>query len=195
MTPALLTALSIGMSAFGTWNYVRDTLRGTTKPNRVTWFMWALAPITASLISYFSGNEGWSALKVFMSGFFPLVVFFSSFYNPQSYWKLGPFDFACGTLSLAAFIVWLFTSQPAIAVMLAILGDIFASLPTLSKSWTNPDTETGTSYILYALSFIPSMLAISFWNTENAAFQIYLLGLNVLLVVLVYRRRLVQRPI
>ena len=190
MSPALLTAISISLSAVGTWNYARDTIRGTTKPNRVTWFMWALAPITASFVSFWSGGDGWSALKVFSAGFFPLVIFIVSFYNSQSYWKLGIFDLVCGVLSLAAFAVWLSVSQTAIAVALAILGDLFASLPTLAKAFKSPETETGIGYVCYGLSFIPSLFALSVWDFENASFQVYLAGLNVFLVFFIYRKRL-----
>ncbi|MBI5469714.1 hypothetical protein HY968_00120 [Candidatus Kaiserbacteria bacterium] len=192
-TPAVLIAISIAISFLGTFHYVRDTIRGTTKPNRVTWFMWALAPITASVVSYFSGGDMWSALKVFSAGFFPALVFAASFYNPQAYWKLGAFDLICGALSLAALLLWLGMSQTAFAIVLAIVGDLFASLPTFTKTLRRPDTETGFAYICYALSFIPSLLALSVWNFENAAFQLYLVGLNVLLVLMVYRNRLFRR--
>src|SRR5690348_16544499 len=33
------------IGALGTAVYLRDTLRGTTKPNRVTWLLWAVAPL------------------------------------------------------------------------------------------------------------------------------------------------------
>lgn len=164
--------------------------RGITQPNRVTWFMWALAPITASIVTYFSGGDAWSALKVFSAGFLPLIVFIASFHNSQAYWKLGMFDFMCGALSLLALFIWFGMNQTMFAVGLAILGDLFASLPTLWKTFRRPETETGFTYVCYALSFIPSLLALTVWNFENAAFQLYLVGLNIVLILLVYRLKL-----
>lgn len=35
------------LSLVGSLNYVINTLKGRTKPNRVTWFLWALAPLIA----------------------------------------------------------------------------------------------------------------------------------------------------
>jgi len=190
LSPALLVGISIALSAAGTWGYVRDTIHGRTKPNRVTWFMWALAPITASIVSYFSGGDAWSALKVFSAGFFPAVIFVTSFYNPQSYWKLSFFDIACGVLSFTALVIWLGVNKTELAIGLAIAGDLFASLPTLVKTWRYPATETVSAYMFYAVSFAPSLLALSVWNFENASFQLYLLGLNILLVSFVFRKRL-----
>lgn len=190
---AILVTVSIAISFLGTFAYVRDTLHGSTKPNRVTWFMWALAPIVASIVSYFSGGDVWSALKVFSSGFFPLIVFLVSFYNSQAFWKLNIFDLSCGALSLIALIIWLGLNNVPQAVGLAIIGDLFASLPTLVKAVRSPETETGFAYICYALSFIPSLLALSVWNFQNAAFQLYLVGLNVVLLLLVYRHQFSRR--
>lgn len=39
-----LVMVSAAVSIGGASAYIRDTLKGTTKPNRVSWFLWALAP-------------------------------------------------------------------------------------------------------------------------------------------------------
>jgi hypothetical protein len=54
--------------------YLRDTLRGTTKPNRVTWLLWAVAPLLAAAVELSEG-VGLRALPTFMVGFMPLLVF------------------------------------------------------------------------------------------------------------------------
>src|SRR3989344_2835933 len=79
--------------------YIKDTLRGKTKPNRVTWFLWMLAPYigTAAAIG---GGVSWAILPVFMAGFIPMLVLFASFLNKNAYWKLGSFDYLCGAFSL-----------------------------------------------------------------------------------------------
>src|SRR6185437_3311743 len=43
------------IGAFGTAVYLRDTLRGTTKPNRVTWLLWAVAPLLATVVELDEG--------------------------------------------------------------------------------------------------------------------------------------------
>jgi len=37
--------------------YIKDTLKGQTKPNRITWLMWAIAPMIAFSAS---ASEGFS---------------------------------------------------------------------------------------------------------------------------------------
>lgn len=80
-------------------SYVIATLEGRARPNRVTWFIWAVAPLIA-FIAQLTQGVGLRSLMTFMVGFMPLLVFIASFVNKKSYWKLTNFDLFCGFLSL-----------------------------------------------------------------------------------------------
>ena len=127
--------------------------------------------------------------EFFLAGFLPLTVFLTSFVNPHGYWRLTAFDLACGTLSLAALIVWLIVDLPKISILLAIAGDSFASLPTIYKAWKFPETETGSTYIASVISVLLALPAIPVWTIENAAFQLYLIVAGSLIVCAIYRKR------
>lgn len=185
-----LVIVSALFSIGGSAAYVRDTLAGRTKPNRVSYFLWALAPLIGTAAALSAHADVWVTVRIFLAGFMPLLIFLASFINPQSYWKLSVFDFLCGACSLLAFIVWAVIDSPRLAILLAAIGDGFACLPTLRKAWNYPETETGLAYIasfFAALLIIPS---IPKWNIENSAFQVYLLIANTLLLFAVYRKRL-----
>src|SRR5215471_17568624 len=94
-----LVLFGAAINAAGSLHYIRDTVRGNTKPNRVTYLMWGIAPLIATAAAVFKGVT-WAAVPVFMSGFCPLIVFASSFVNRRAYWKLGAADYACGVFSL-----------------------------------------------------------------------------------------------
>ncbi len=72
--------------------YIRDTLIGKTKPNLVSWSMWALAPLIGTGAAIFAHADLWATVRIFLAGFIPLLVIVASFANKQSYWKLGLFD-------------------------------------------------------------------------------------------------------
>ena len=76
----------------GIYFYIKETLRGSTKPNRVSWFMWSIGSLIAAAAAISSG-VGWAALPVFISGLGPLLIFVASFANKNSYWKLESFDY------------------------------------------------------------------------------------------------------
>ena len=185
-----LVIVALGIGSFGTIVYIRDTLRGTTKPNRVSWFMWSAAPLIGAGSAIHAGADPWVVSRILFSGLSPLFIFTASFFNPKGYWKLTTFDVTCGLFAVAALVAWLLVDLPRLAIILAVIGDGFAVLPTLRKAWWYPETETGTAYITGLLSLLLIMPSIQFWNIENAAFQIYLLVANILLALFVYRKRL-----
>mgnify|MGYP001825857310 CR=1 FL=1 len=92
--------------------YVRDTLYGRTKPNRVSWALWAAAPIIAVAIALTEGAPSWSPLPVFMAGLVPLLILLSSYFNAQAYWRLDRFDYLCGTFGAPGLLMWLWASHP-----------------------------------------------------------------------------------
>jgi hypothetical protein len=78
----------------------------------------------------------------------------------QGYWKLGKFDYACGALSLVALAVWLVADSPVLAILVAAVADLLATLPTLKKAWKYPETETLYTYfvgIFTAVIVIPAI--------------------------------------
>jgi hypothetical protein len=190
--PHLLVLISAGFSIYGSIAYIKDTLAGKTKPNRVSWSMWAIAPLIGTAAALSAGSDIWVTVRIFLAGFVPLLVFVASFFNPKSYWKITPFDIACGLLSLVALIFWLAIDAPTIAILFAAIGDGFAALPTIIKAWKYPETETGVTYLMSMVSVLLVLPSIPVWNIENSAFQIYLIFVNILLITAVYRKRFLK---
>jgi hypothetical protein len=176
--------LGTAIGALGTAVYLRDTLRGTTKPNRVTWLLWAFAPLLAAVVEFDQG-VGLRALPTFMIGFMPLLVFAASFVNPASVWKIRRFDYGCGAISVIGTLVWLITRNGVLAISAAIAADFMAGLPTVQKSWTHPETETVHSYAGAAISMAVVLLTIDHWTFDVAAFPIFIVCMASIMVVLI----------
>jgi len=185
-----LVLLSILIGVAGSLSYIRDTIRGKTRPNRVSWGMWALAPLIGTAAAISAGADPWATSRIFLAGFVPLIVFLVSFANRQSYWQLTVFDFLCGACSAVALVAWLFAESPELAVLLAATGDGLAALPTLRKAWTYPETENGVIFITSLIGVLLVLPSIPEWNIINSAFQIYLLAINAALIVAIYRKRI-----
>jgi hypothetical protein len=160
------------IGAAGAVVYLRDTLRGTTKPNRVTWLLWAVAPLLAAAVELKEG-VGLRALPTFMVGFMPLLIFIGSFHNSASVWKVRRLDYACGLVSVLGTIVWLVTRNGVLAISAAIAADFLAGLPTLMKSWTHPETETVHSYVGALISMVVLLLTVDHWTFDVVAFPLF----------------------
>ena len=98
--------LGAAIGSVGLFAYIRDTLRGDTQPNRVSWLLWAIAPLIAFAVEIHEG-VGLQSLMTFTVGSGPLLVFIASFRSAGAVWKIGPLDYVCGLLSAAGLAVWL----------------------------------------------------------------------------------------
>lgn len=190
-----LVVLSAVLSLSGSFAYIRDMFRGKSKPNLITWGLWAFAPLIATGAALSTSADVWSTVRIFMAGFGPLLVLISAFLVEQSYWKLSFFDYTCGALSLVALGAWLGADSPVLAILLAAVADLFATLPTIIKAWKYPETETVYTYFIGLFTASIVIPAIPVWNIENSAFQIYLLVANTLLFLIVVRGYFIKRKI
>ena len=188
--PHCLVIISTLLLLWGGYAYFRDTLAGRTKPNRVSWFLWALAPLVSFSAAFSVDADIWASVRVLVGGVVPAVIFLGSFVNRKSYWKLTRFDWFCGGLSLTALLFWQLASSPLIAVLLATAANTFASIPTFIKAWNFPETETRLTFITSFLSAVLIIPAIPVWNVANSAFQIGLMLTTGALLVAVYRKAL-----
>lgn len=185
-----LVIVSVIISLSTSITYIRGTLTGKTKPNRISWSMWALAPLVGTAAALSAHADPWATTRIFLAGFVPLIIFIFSFVNKQSYWKLSTFDIICGICSLIALFVWLVVHSPTIAILIAALGDCFAALPTIVKAWKYPETESGIIFIGSLVSVLLIFPSITVWNIQNSAFQIYLFAVDSALIFSIYRKQL-----
>jgi hypothetical protein len=169
--------------------YIRSMFKSSTKPNRVTWLMWAVAPLIGTVAEVSSG-VGWAALPVFMAGFCPLLVFLASFFTKKAYWKLSKIDYLFGVLSGLALALWYVTNNANLAIVLAVASDAFAAVPTIKKALSNPETESVWPYLIGVFSPLTSFAAATLWSFSEIVFPAYLVVINVLLVLAVYSKKL-----
>lgn len=182
-----LVVLSALISLSGSMAYIRDMFKGNTKPNLVTWGLWGFVPLIATGAALDADANFWATVRIFVSGFGPLLVFFAAFIVKQGYWKLSRFDYVCGILSIIALCVWLIANSPLLAILLAAIADLLATLPTIVKAWKFPETETVYTYFVGIFTASIIIPAIPVWNIENAAFQVYLMIANTTLFAIVMR--------
>jgi hypothetical protein len=172
--------------------YIRSMFRGNTKPNRVSWLMWSIAPLIAFAASVYSG-VGWATLPVFMSGFSPLLILIASFFTKKACWNLAKFDYTCGVLSGLALVLWWLTKEPNVAIVFAIASDSLAAVPTLTKSWKYPQTESVWPFMIGALGAASSYSVIIAWTFSAYAFPTYLIAVNLLVLIVLYSSLLFKR--
>ncbi|MCX6794222.1 MAG: hypothetical protein NTY06_03935 [Candidatus Gottesmanbacteria bacterium] len=172
------------LNLIGGASYFIDTIKGKIQPNRVTWFLWGLAPLIAFAAEVQEG-VGLQSLMTLGVGLTPVFIFIASFYNKKSVWKLKPFDFLCGALSLVGLLLWYLTKIGTIAIVFSIIADAMASIPTIVKSYTTPKSENYVEYLFAFFSAALTVLTIRTWNFATYGFPIYMILINALCFVLI----------
>lgn len=172
------------LNLIGSGTYAYNTFKGRTKPNRVTWLLWALAPLIAFSVQL---NEGvkWESIMTFMVGFGPLIIFLASFINRKAYWKISNLDIICGLISVLALVLWLITGTGLIAIIFSILADLVAGIPTLIKAFSEPETEHHSVFRNGAISAGITLLVIDDWKFESYGFALYILLICLVLYLLI----------
>ncbi len=169
--------------------YIRSMFKGQTRPNRVTWLMWSIAPFIAT-VAAISNGVTWSAIPVFMSGLSPFLILMASFLNRRAYWKLSTFDYLCGALSVLTLVLWYLTDNPNVAIAFAVMSDALAATPTLTKAWRNPETESPWPFAVGVFSPMTSFLVATAWTFSELAFSAYLVLINILLVFSISKKKI-----
>ena len=172
------------LNLIGSLSYLKDTLKGKTRPNRVSWFLWAVAPLIA-FGAELNHGVGLPALMTFMVGFGPLLIFLGSFANRKSFSKLTRLDIMCGVFSLFGIVLWLITGSGILAIIFTILADGIAAIPTVVKSYKEPESENWHAFFFGAVSAAIALLTIDKWDFAHYGFPAYIFVVCTLLAVLI----------
>ena len=176
--------LGVALSFLGALSYLIGTLKGEVQPSKVTWFVWSLAPLVAFWATVQQG-VGVQSLLTFMVGFNPLLIFLASFVNKKAYWKITKLDVTCGVLAVGGLVLWKMTDIPDLAIFFGILVDAIAAIPTVIKSFQEPETENANLFLGSGIAALITLLTIKAWNFEQFAFPAYIFGIDAILFVLI----------
>lgn len=172
------------IGAMGAFAYLRDTIKGIVKPNKVSFLLWAIAPMIA-FVAQIKQGAGIEALMTFSAGFLPLLTFLASFTNKNAEWKLTIFDLACGFLSTAGLILWLITKVGNVAIFFSIVADGLAALPTLINAYKYPETEIAWPWLATCCGVTLTLLTLKEWSFANSGFIIYIFIVDLIIFILV----------
>jgi hypothetical protein len=178
------TILAGAIAVVSAAGYAVDTLRGRNQPNRVTWAMWTVVPMIA-FAAQINQGVGLQSIFTFAGGFGPLLVFIATFVNPKAYWRLTWFDLICGLMSLAALVLWAITGRGLVALVLSVVADFFAAVPTIKKSYQVPVSESGYPFLFGVAAAVITLLTIKEWTLARSAFGVYVLFVDGLIAGLV----------
>lgn len=180
-----LASGALTLAAYAT--YIVDILRGGTKPEQWSFFVWFVLSIVffASLLVE---DIGWAiaypAAGLFGAG---VVWYLSLSRGYKTFDRLHVYALSLAGLALFG---WFITSEPVVAILLAMVADFSGFVLTWKKTAKVPDTESLRSWSLGVAAACFALLAVPSASVELVIFPVYYLLVNASIVLLVRSSRL-----
>lgn len=172
--------------------YVRSILKGDTKPQRITWLIWAVLVFIA-FFSQLAKGATWSLLLTAGDAIAIIIVFiFSIKYGVGGFRKIDILSLVGAGLSL---VLWYFTNEPAIALFLIIIIDLIGANLTFIKSWRNPETEYWFSWAMCGIGGFFGVLSVGNFNFVLLSYPLYIFLINSLMAVIILTRGKILKKI
>ena len=164
--------------------YIRDILKGTTKPNIVSWLTWTILTSIATVAEFADGEY---RTAIFTSAAVietTLIVILGLKYG---YAKWSKFDTVCQIGAFSGFFFWWLFNSPAMAVISVVVIDSIGALPTIRHSWLKPGEETWSAYAIATVGGIFAIASFSQYNWTSLTYAVYIVCINALLVLILRR--------
>ncbi len=186
-----LLVLSVLITVASVIPYVRDILKGTTRPNIASWITWTLLTLVATIAEFAAGEY---VTAIFTSAAVLetlLVVILGLKYG---YAKYSRFDAICQIGALSGFVFWFLFNSPAAAVIAVVTIDFIGALPTVRHSWIKPNEETWLTFAMAGLGGLLAIFALTAYNWTSLTYAVYIVLINILITyVIIYRTKIVSR--
>ncbi len=158
---AALGVISSIIFLIGDWPYITDTIKGKTKPERVTWgtvFMLNSIGFANQLASGANNSLWLFGAAVLATG---TIFILSIFKGVGGHTNLDIFTIVVALLGLA---LWIIFDSPTFSIVATLVVGIVALLPTFAKAKIHPETETKITWLLGSVSAFLTTISVGVLN-------------------------------
>jgi hypothetical protein len=182
----ILGALAGLVGIADTVPYVRDTVRGATRPHRGTWLIWGVLAIVVS-ISQRADGASWSLVLTTSQAVLTALVFVLAIRHGEG--GLAAFELSLLALASGGIVGWILAGEPLVAVMCVIVADLSAVAMMTPKAYRDPHSETLAMYVLASIGGALAAGAVGALDLSLLLYPIYYCVANGALALLITQRR------
>lgn len=177
------------LAIIGNISYLKDIFKGRVKPHPYTWFIWSIVSMT----TFFGGlakGAGIGALPTGIAEGFTIIIFLFSlkYLFKKEAGHIRKIDNYFLAIALLGLIPWAITKDPTISVVIVVLIDIVAFIPTLRKTWNHPETEKPTLYAMNVSRHILTLFSIEAYNIATTIHSFAMIVTNTIMVYFIKRK-------
>jgi hypothetical protein len=151
----LCAALALALTFYAFLPYLRDILRGRTKPHVFSWVIWGLTTLVVFFAQWRAGG-GWGAWVIGLSGVLTLLIAALA-WSHRGDARITRLDWGFFLGALSSLPLWYFTDDPLWAVVVLTVVDLLGFGPTLRKVIDQPRSESPG---FFALFFVRNVLVV-----------------------------------
>jgi hypothetical protein len=166
--------------------YVRDILRGTTRPQRATWTIWATLSFVV-LASQWASGATWSLALTIGQTLACAVIFALAI--PRGVGGLSRIELLLLGIAALGIAGWQVSSNPVVATCAVVLADCIGVGLMLPKTYRAPGSETLSTYAIGVVSTIFALAAVGTLEPALLIYPVYILIADAAVVALIFLRR------
>lgn len=182
----VIALVASGLALWGNYPYLRDILKGKTKPHAYSWLVWSIVSAT-TFFGQLAKGAGVGAIPTLTSELFTIIIFVISL--KYGFKHKSHRDTLYLIIALLGLIPWYVTRDPTISVLVVVTIDVIAFMPTIGKTWLHPKTETSTLYLSNVLRHILMLFSLEAYNIATTAHSIAMITVNSVMWLLIRGRR------
>jgi hypothetical protein len=184
----VLGMLAVVVGVADTVPYVRDILRGATRPHRGTWLIWSVLTIVVCLSQHADGAS-WSLLMAGAQAVLTSLVFILAIRRGEGGVSRG--EGVLMTIAGCGVAGWMTADEPMVATTCVVVADLIGATMMLPKTCRDPDSETLATYALASLAGLLAAGAVGTPDLSLLLYPIYFTLVNGAIAVLIQVRRVV----
>jgi hypothetical protein len=185
----VLGVLAGAIGVADTIPYVRDILRGKTRPHRGTWLIWATLTVVA-VFSQHADGASWSLVLVASQAVAMTLIFALSVRRGVGGVSRG--DLTLMTVAAAGVAGWLIADEPLVATACVVAADLIAAGMMVPKTWRDPGSETLVTYAFASLGGALATGAVGALDVSLLLYPAYYCLVNgAIALLIVHRRRVI----
>jgi hypothetical protein len=147
--------------------YVRDTLRGATRPHRGTWLIWGVLGVVVCL-SQRADGASWSLVMAGTQAVLTVLVFLLAIRRGEG--GVSRIDAVMIAVAAGGVTGWILADEPLVATLCVVAADAVGVALMVPKTYRDPDSET---LITFALASLCGILAAAAVATPDASLLLY----------------------
>ena len=183
---AFFGLLASAFILIGSIPYLVDIHHKSAKPHILSWFGWSLITALGALAMLAEGST-WSSAILWANTLMCLVIAVYAATKKAGVWSTTVYDYVLFGLGIIGLVLWQTLDMPILALICAIIADLFFGLPTIIKTYHDPSSETRLVWMFSTLSGLSGLFAIGILAFYDAAYPIYLFLYDFTMLLLVTR--------